>query len=551
MIKSFLHLSASALGLCACVFAAATPARADYEVFDMGTLVPETVYEFPAFKNVMGQYTPSVSGSVKFDYDCSPLELFTSPTHEETTEVHGTHSYGGRGQIMSYPNLEAGKTYYLFYPGPLNGGTLVIHEGEVKIEFVDSDPSTNPESPYYYGGKLSLATTYRIYVDFNLPVTCGNVFLVTEDGTREQVSVTSGSTSISCEVAQPLVNLYKEGLVKGGDTLTLRILQIKDASNPDVKYGTSGKLEIPFVLADMPGQLASTGGFLMNYDRNVLDSYYFPGDPHAVFSLNFDRELSADHTPTASITYGDADNIELGVYTESFEGRVQGKTAYFDFSGVLRRPADMLPGSTPEQQPSVIFISFANFFTTDNQRVFTGTMANPYSYGISASLNTLQFNIAADFSPVRGSALVPGSPLEVWVMNGANIRFDGVAFEYVEDGVAGSIVVPFENVTATPDELSEEDMVFTLTVPEFRADADSDIIVRFTNLVCSDGLDHADDVMASFKAALSGIQSVDAEESFDVFNIAGVRVLSNASRADLNSLPKGVYIAGGRKIILK
>lgn len=50
--------------------------------------------------------------------------------------------------------------------------------------------------------------------------------------------------------------------------------------------------------------------------------------------------------------------------------------------------------------------------------------------------------------------------------------------------------------------------------------------------------------------AYSGIDSVfaDGNARHDVYNLAGVCVLRDASREDLRKLPAGFYIAGGRKI---
>ncbi|MCC8118829.1 MAG: hypothetical protein LIP09_08825 [Bacteroidales bacterium] len=51
---------------------------------------------------------------------------------------------------------------------------------------------------------------------------------------------------------------------------------------------------------------------------------------------------------------------------------------------------------------------------------------------------------------------------------------------------------------------------------------------------------------------LDSISSIMAESStFDVYNMQGIRVLSGASATDLRSLPAGLYIANGRKLIIR
>lgn len=52
---------------------------------------------------------------------------------------------------------------------------------------------------------------------------------------------------------------------------------------------------------------------------------------------------------------------------------------------------------------------------------------------------------------------------------------------------------------------------------------------------------------------LSGVESVTAEstEAVDVYNLQGILVKRNATKEDINSLPAGLYIAGGKKVMLK
>lgn len=51
---------------------------------------------------------------------------------------------------------------------------------------------------------------------------------------------------------------------------------------------------------------------------------------------------------------------------------------------------------------------------------------------------------------------------------------------------------------------------------------------------------------------LDSISSVMAESGiFDVYNLQGIRVLNSASTAELRSLPAGIYIANGRKFIIR
>lgn len=51
----------------------------------------------------------------------------------------------------------------------------------------------------------------------------------------------------------------------------------------------------------------------------------------------------------------------------------------------------------------------------------------------------------------------------------------------------------------------------------------------------------------------SGVIGIDnnLSSTYDVFNLAGIRVATNATDADINHLPKGIYIANGKKFVVK
>ena len=48
------------------------------EPYDMGVMEPGVTYTYPAYAVVTGEYTPSVTGPVKFVYSTNPLALYTS-----------------------------------------------------------------------------------------------------------------------------------------------------------------------------------------------------------------------------------------------------------------------------------------------------------------------------------------------------------------------------------------------------------------------------------------------------------------------------------------
>lgn len=521
---------------------------------DMGVLVPGETYSFPGYSTVIGQYTPSVTGPVKVEFSTSPIALYSDAAHDEASHVYATHSYGNNGQIMSYEKLEAGHTYYFYSTFTMNAGTMIIHEGTSELKLMGTKPSfDDPTDPTYFGGRFTVSDNYSITVRFNFPVKVGNVILLAPDqSVRDFVNAVPTGTSVQCDVASTIMQFYRQGAIKEGDEVTLRMLQVTDASDANNKYGDNGRVEIKFPVAAKPAELVKIVG-AQTGSNNTLNSYYFPEDEAGVIQFVFDTPISTEKKATASIQYGDTDNLEVGVYTETIEGNAEGETVSFDFTGRLRRPIDMLPLSTPETQPKQMYISFGNLFTADGQRVFTNSVTNPSGYGLGFTINTLQYNVAADFTPARGGALVFGQPMEIWVMNGNRIKYDAIRFEYTSGGEAAYIDITPDKVTEAQDPYSADAMTYTFDIPAMACDPGTPVTVRMIGVTCADGLDHSNDIFGDFSQASDGVDVITPEgaENFDVYDIAGVRVLTKATRDALGNLAPGLYVVNGKKMYIK
>lgn len=524
--------------------AAVTMTAQAAEPCDLGTLVPGETYSFPTYTEVRGEYTPSVTGPVKFLYSGSPLTLYTSDKYEDDDIVDGDHSYVDGKQLVSYKELQEGKKYYLYSRMTMMASTLLITEGTMPLEVVYVSP-TLPE-----GETFSVSSNYTIDVGFNVPVTVGNTLLLA-NGERTRVTSTISNSYVVCDVATSIMTMYRNGTIKGGDTLTLRLVNVVDKSDSDNKYGDKGLLEIDFVMADKPAELVEIVNADQLSTQNPFLSYYMQGDENGVISFVFDKPVN-DGNAVAKITYGDTDNLDVGVYNENIPGVAKENTVSFDFSGKLRRPIDMLPLSTPESQPTGMNIMFGNIYTEDGQRVYTGRQSNPTGFSLSFRISTIQYTISSDFTPGRGSKLTAGNEMEIWVMNGSFMNCAGVKFDYVSGGQPASTIVPMSDIKTEPDPVVAEDMIFTFPIPKLNVDIDTNVTVSFDGLEFGDGLDHSKELTAEFVYDSSaGVEDIEFvhDDKVTVYNAAGICILKNADKEALRSLPSGLYIVNGKKII--
>ncbi len=553
-MKIFTNTQMAIAGAFIAIGAYASTASAAENV-NLGELEPGQVYSWPQYATVRATYTPQQDGVAKFVYTkSSPFELYTSTNYNDDTKVFGTHSYSDIGQIKTYTNLEAGKTYHLYTAYAMDAGQLQIFAGSPKIEVSSTTPCVDPENPNYEGN-YSISSNYEMLISFNFPVTVGNVFVARADKpqTRVQVAAKASESSVGCDVAPALMTLYRNGTIAEGDEVMLSLYQVVDATDKDNKYGTNGKCDIRFTVAAKPLELVEVIGADMQSRSNLFNSYYLPGDEAGKIKLVFDAPLSSDKLSIASISYGNSDNLDVGMYFEDVEATHDDATATFDFTGKRRRPIDMLPLSDSSTQPESLFISFSNIYSPDGQRAYTGSKSNPTGYPMSFLTNVLQYTVVGDFTPARGTDLIFGQPMEIWVMNGDKISYDAIRFDYKENGEDKTFDIPREEVTEEKDPFSDNAMLFTFTIPTLPCDADTPVKVSMAGLQCADGLDHSNDVAGEFRQALSGVADAELAEtlSFDVYDMMGARVLSGASRAQVAALAKGIYVINGKKIVIK
>lgn len=500
------------------------------EVVDWGELIPDVVYNYDAMIPVQGVFTPSETGVIRCYSTGDLISPYLEPTHD--TPIQSTnYYYGDNGVKVRFYDVTAGVPLYFYDFCPLDAGTFRISTGVEPIELVDITPAEDVSA-------LSLSTSYKASITFNIPVKCTKCVLSVNDASVELTpSITDSYINIYWY--NTILNWYNERKISEGDILTLTLTGIRDAYNsnnrPDFGYGV-GKLVLNYTMAAKPAQLVWESGTPASGVPDFL-TYYLPGSDEGLVKLLFSEDIDPACHPIAEISYGDPDNLDLGMYFENPPVSVEGKTVTVDLQGVTRFPEEMIPG-LPAQK--TIGLRITGIKSADGQYVLTGYASSPYSFGFSYNLKSVVYSIAADWVPAAGSLLNSGEEMEMWVLNGRKIKFDSVDFSYVKDGVPAKVSVPYADLKASVD--SGDDMLYNFIAPVIDADVDSDIEVSLGGLICADGLDHSSDIFVRYKAASSGVEGVLAPEGDNVYyDLTGRRV---------NVPTKGIYICNGKKIVV-
>lgn len=503
------------------------------DIVDFGEIVPGEIYEYPDRTPVKGVFTASESCVLRCYSSGDVITPYKEESHDNPVESSQSF-YGPAGEKVRIYSINAGETFYFYNGFPIAAGTFRLENTNESIELSETVPGVG-------NGKISLSENYRLTLLFNVPVKVSKVKLQAGSMSAEIPAQIYNST-VTVAWYDTLLEWYRQGNLNEGDELTVTVTGIRDeydsSNRPDFGDGL-GKLVLRYTMAGKPAELVGQVNTPSSGMPDFL-TYYMPGSEDGLVSLTFDRELDQECNPEVVIEYGDVDNLDYGIYTESLPYRIEGDKLTVNLQGVSRLPEQMIPG-LPAQK--FIYLRISLLKSGDGQYVLTGNMASPYSFGFDYNLKSVVYSIAADWTPLPDSPLSPGQDMEIWVLNGGKILFDSVDFEYMHEGATAKASVPYESLDSEVDPSYSDAVIYTLKAPEMKADPDSEIIVTFGNLRCADGLDHSTDIYVVYSAAPSSVDSVDAEGRDSIrYDLSG-RKVSPESR--------GIIIMNGRKIIIR
>ncbi|MCM1505431.1 MAG: hypothetical protein NC127_09575 [Muribaculum sp.] len=514
---------------------------------NLGSLERGKDYPYAQGDEVTAEYTATEDGMVKFVFKGTRLNSYSDAEHKNELNLNWV-GYTGNGNATYSFDMSKGQTVY-FYNSALStygDGSICVASKPSSIELTSVTIQKRPD------GKVSVSDNYTMYFDFSDVITAVSASVRINGKMYANTNLSVYGSSIQVTLQPVLMQAYKEGALKEGDEVGIRLVGVYADGYSDVKCNGNGRVDYTFTACGKPAELIGTKNTPGNGVNSML-SYYLPGDERAIVELEFDGELSTTQIPTATLSFGNPEDLANTPYSELLTPRVDGKKVIVDLAGKRRRPIDMIPGN-PESSDAIV-LGVSHIRTVDGQRVCTGSSSTYATYYYSYPIESVQYTVASDFTPARGATVGHNTPVEIWIMNGSKVLFDGVKLDYVEGGAPKSKVIAKENLTVEPDPESADDMLITFKMPaDINADTNTDVKVSLNNMVTGDGFDHNSDVMGNYKFDASGIESVEtdlATANGDVYNVAGICVLKSATLRDVLALPAGLYIFNGKKIAVK
>lgn len=533
---------------CACIALAASASAA---TVDFGEIEAGKTYSFSKGDEVKGTYTAPDDGSYKFVFTGHEVAVYPDQTYDQPIEH--TFFYGDNSTRNWIVPLKEGQTVYLYSSAKstISNGTMMLAAPPSSLELTSTSPSLEPGSPNYYGGTLSAAQYYRMTFFFNEQVTCTSASLRFPDGSYSPCATQISGSSIQVGFSSQIMDAYREGKLQKGDVATIRLVGVRCADYPDIRYGSNGRLEVEFTVDAKPAELVKMVNGPTTGMENFL-SYYMPGDPNGIITMEFDADLADknQHSSYARITYGNPEDLEHTVYTENLPMTIDGSTITIDLTGKLRRSVDMVPGVAPESQQKYIALRVGNIYSADGQSVFTGSMSSASAFNYAYNVQTVSYTFASDFTPATGTAINAGNPVEIWIMNGTRATFDSMKLSYTKGGAPAETILGKDEFETSADPDDADAVLVNFTMPDLGADPGTTVTVLPGNLFFADGMDHSADIIGEYYWEKgSGIEAVESAAKADVYSVTGVCVMRDATRADLRSLPAGIYIYGKEKIV--
>ena len=207
----------------------------------------------------------------------------------------------------------------------------------------------------------------------------------------------------------------------------------------------------------------------------------------------------------------------------------------------------MVPGAT--EQYSVVSLVVKNVRNADGVHVESLENGSVGSFSFAFNLKEITSEIITEFTPSAGSCLSDEvAAFELWISGYSEIEYSGVDFSYVgENGDTVSVHVAKDKLDVS---VEDDEAVIMIPVPsEIRGK--KDVTVSLADLKCRDGRSRNISVIYSFVDP-TGILGVHATSSLTgVYGINGVKVLNTVSRDNLKDLPTGIYIIGGKKVVVE
>lgn len=411
-------------------------------------------------------------------------------------------------KVPIHNGTKAGTTYYFYESFPMNTTNIDVTygAGAASVEKPLTRLSVTPAEGQNLTASSSLVSLQYSRNDIKV-TSC--VMEVYSHGTDTPVLKASKSLAanvqgafISIEPKTQLIELYNEGKLEACDIIKVKV-GVKAVSGDNTIWlnGVENSVdEISYIATEKPVMLTKT----VNTPGTGLDTFlsWMPADyANGLVQLHFDGALDTQNAPVVKLMYG---NIESDgeYYEEVLPVKFFGDNILaVDLRGKLRTPATMNIASLKVY--NTITLSVKGVKAADGTFVYSDGVGSLGSFSFDYTYKAVEYATTVDFTPASGASIDNVKSIKLWAneTGDGKATFAGVQFAYTDGGEAKTVVVPMSQITSEADPDEANATIYTIPVPEFSRDADTEVVLTLTGLSTPDGLDHSADFTATYTTA--------------------------------------------------
>ena len=307
---------------------------------------------------------------------------------------------------------------------------------------------------------------------------------------------------VSIEPKTQLIALYNEGILEACDIIKVKVgVKAVNGDNTIWLNGVENSVdEISYIATEKPVMLTKT----VNTPGNGLNTFlsWMPADyANGLAQLHFDGALDTQNAPVVKLMYGDIES-DGEYYEEVLPVKFFGDNILaVDLRGKLRTPATMNIASLKVYD--TITLSVKGVKAADGTFVYSDGVGSLGSFSFDYTYKAVEYATTVDFTPASGASIDNVKSIELWAneTGDGKATFAGVQFAYTDGGEAKTVVVPMSQITSEADPDEANATIYTIPVPEFSRDADTQVVLTLTGLSTPDGLDHSADFTATYTTA--------------------------------------------------
>ena len=401
----------------------------------------------------------------------------------------------------------AGTTYYFYESFPMNTTNIDVTygAGAATVEKPLTRLSVTPAEGQNLTASSSLVSLQ--YSRNDIKVSSCTLEVYSHGGAptlKTSVSVPANVTGafVAVEPKEALMNLYSAGTIEANDIIKVKV-GVKAVSGDNTIWlnGVENSVdEISYIATEKPVMLTKT----VNTPGTGLDTFlsWMPADyTNGLVQLHFDGALDTQNAPVVKLMYGDIES-DGEYYEEVLPVKFFGDNILaVDLRGKLRTPATMNIASLKVYD--TITLSVKGVKAADGTFVYSDGVGSLGSFSFDYTYKAVEYATTVDFTPASGASIDNVKSIELWAneTGDGKATFAGVQFAYTDGGEAKTVVVPMSQITSEADPDEANATIYTIPVPEFSRDADTQVVLTLTGLSTPDGLDHSADFTATYTTA--------------------------------------------------